>query len=274
MRRSLSQRAQNTIPERARTDGTKVGARRGFLALRHRFGHAFSRKTGRILFWKLARIWGRPFFTVPEIHATRIPKSTLFWKLFFHLFLWVLDPDVLCCFRMPVFLCRATKNCKLSISPRNFQQHRPREHRFNNLDFPRKIPTPDPICPRATRTMIPTKDLSHRVFQNGHFGCISSTQYFVGFQSLVGLASARQMLRKPCFRQLQCFMQPAPLTRTCDLCPPPHLGFSDEEWFQETVPQHSSRFFGPPFRLSEESRKGGDLNPKERHSLVTGMTVQ
>ena len=49
--------------------------------------------------------------------------------------------------------------------------------------------------------------LGAQCFQNGHFGCTSSTLHFTVFQSLGGHASARRVSHNSCFRQAHCFMQ-------------------------------------------------------------------
>ena len=89
-------RAQNTIPERVSTKGTRVGARRGFfdfVALIRAW--ILLRETTRILSRKLTRISRgifQPFF--PSSKNPRHPKSQnprQCWKPFCHGFLWVLD---------------------------------------------------------------------------------------------------------------------------------------------------------------------------------------
>ena len=123
-RGSVSPRAPNTIPERGITEGTRVGARRRSLILRHESGPEFYRKLARILSLILPQDHAEfltPFFHAPK-KSTPNPRHLRgqnpcqFWELFSQWFLWVLDPGLRRCFWIPIFLCRPKKTCKLANS--------------------------------------------------------------------------------------------------------------------------------------------------------------
>ena len=103
IRKGRSVRELRTL-ERASAEGTRVGARRGFLILQHRFGHGFPRKTARIF---------EPFFSLSRksMLNPRHPKSPNphhFRKKFSQWFLWVLDP-----------VCVAVFGCQYNSMPIN-----------------------------------------------------------------------------------------------------------------------------------------------------------
>ena len=96
-------RAQNTIPKRVSTEGTRVVARRGVLISWHGFGLGCLQQTARILFRKLARISRgcfQPFLpcpkeSTPDPRHPKSPNPRRFGILLSQLFLWRLVAGVL-----------------------------------------------------------------------------------------------------------------------------------------------------------------------------------
>ena len=102
----FSPRDQNTIPEWANTEGTRVGARRGFLILRHESGPEIYGKLARILSRNCPEFFS-PFPCPKKFRAKSTPpsgpKSTPILEMFFSVASLVLEPGLRRCFGCQYF---------------------------------------------------------------------------------------------------------------------------------------------------------------------------